>query len=46
LPTNTTWDNLKREIYVREVIEHGLSDSKAGRTKEVKEIRAKYGLPE
>ncbi|NTV66380.1 MAG: hypothetical protein HGB06_01605 [Chlorobaculum sp.] len=46
LPSDATWDDLMREIYVREVIEHGLSDSKAGRTKEVKEIRAKYGLPE
>ncbi|NTU52953.1 MAG: hypothetical protein HGA97_04465 [Chlorobiaceae bacterium] len=46
LPTNATWDDLMREIYVREVIEHGLSDSKAGRTKEVNDIRAKYGLPE
>ena len=35
-----------REIYVREVIERGLADSKAGRTKDVKDIRAKYGLPE
>ena len=35
-----------REIYVREVVERGLADSQAGRTKDVKDIRAKYGLPE
>ncbi len=27
-----TWDDLMREIYVREAIERGLADSKAGRT--------------
>ena len=46
MPTNATWDDLIHEIYVREIIEQGLSDSKAGRTKDVKEMRAKYGLPE
>jgi len=46
MPQNATWDDLMREIYVREAIERGLSDSKAGRTKDVKEVRAKYGLPE
>jgi len=46
MPKNATWDDLMHEIYVREVIERGLADSNAGRTKDVKEIRAKYGLPE
>jgi hypothetical protein len=46
MPSSATWDDLMREIYVREAIERGLSDSKAGRTKDVKEVRAKYGLPE
>ena len=46
MPADATWDDLMREIYVREAIEHGLADSKAGRTKDVKEVRAKYGLPE
>jgi hypothetical protein len=46
LPANATWDDLMREIYVRESIERGLTDSKKGRTKDVKEVRAKYGLPE
>ena len=46
MPENSTWDDLMHEIYVREVIELGLADSKAGHTKDVKVIRAKYGLPE
>jgi hypothetical protein len=45
MPQNSTWDDLVREIYVREVIEQGLADSNEGRTKDVKEVRAKYGLP-
>ncbi len=46
MPQNATWDDLMHEIYVREVIERGLADSKAGRTKDVREVRAKYGLSE
>jgi hypothetical protein len=39
MPENSTWDDLIYEIYVRQVIEKGLSDSKAGRTKDIKDIR-------
>ena len=46
LPDDSTWDDLIDEIYVRQVIERGLADSRAGRTSEVREVRAKYGLPE
>ena len=46
LPANATWDDLIHKIYVREVIKKGLEDSKSGRTKDVAEIRKKYGLPE
>lgn len=46
MPDNSTWDDLIHEIYVREVIERGLDDSKSGRTTDVREVRAKYGLPE
>jgi len=46
LPENASWDDLMHEIYVRETIEIGLEDSKAGRTKELKEILTTYGLPE
>lgn len=45
MPPNATWDDLMREIYVREAVERGLADSKEGRTKDVREVRAKYGLP-
>ncbi len=44
LPEKATWDDLMHEIYVRELIEEGLADSKAGRTRDVHEVRAKYGL--
>ena len=46
LPESATWDDLMHEIYVRETIERGLADSRAGRTAEVRDVRAKYGLPE
>jgi hypothetical protein len=46
LPTNATWDDLMYEIYVREAIEKGIEDSRSGRTKDVSEIRKKYGLSE
>ena len=45
MPDNATWDDLIYEIYVRQVIENGLADSDAGRTIEVRELRAKYDLP-
>ena len=44
LPEKATWDDLMYEIYVRQAIEAGLEDSKAGRTVDVKEVRAKFGL--
>lgn len=46
LPESATWDDLMHEIYVRETIERGLTDSRADRTKSVREVRAKYGLRE
>ena len=45
LSDNATWDDLMYKIYVRQAIEAGLEDSKAGRTIDVKEVRAKFGLP-
>ena len=44
LPSNSTWDDLMHEVYVRQAIEAGLKDSKAGKTLHVSEIRKKYGL--
>jgi predicted transcriptional regulator len=45
LPEDSTWDDLMREIYVRQAIESGLADSEAGRTTEVEQVRSKFGLP-
>jgi len=44
LPENATWDDLMYEIYVRQAIEAGLADREAGRTLDVQEVRAKFGL--
>lgn len=46
MPANATWDDLIYEIYMREVIERRLADSGADKTKDTKQIRTKYGLPE
>ncbi len=46
MPEHSTWDDLIYEIYVRQVIEQGLADSKNGKTTDVREVRKKYGLPE
>jgi len=46
LPDDATWDDLMHELYVRQAIESGLADSKAGRTKPVGQVREKYGLAE
>lgn len=45
LPEDATWDDLMYRIYVRQTIEAGLEDSKAGRTIDVKEVRSRFGLP-
>ena len=45
LPENSTWDDLMHEIYVRQAVESGLADSLAGRTKDVEQVRSKFGLP-
>ena len=44
LPENATWDDLMYQLYVRQAIEAGLADSDAGRTIDVQEVRAKFGL--
>lgn len=46
LSADSTWEDLMREIYVREAIEKGLEDSEAGRTDGVGEVRRRFGLPE
>lgn len=44
LPEHATWDDLMYQIYVRQAIEAGLADREAGRTLDVQEVRAKFGL--
>ena len=44
LSEESTWDDLMYEIYVRQAVEAGLEDSKAGRTTDVTEVRKKFGL--
>jgi len=44
LPSGSTWDDLMHEVYVRQAVESGLADSKAGRTTHVAEVRRRYGL--
>ncbi|MEJ2648629.1 MAG: hypothetical protein P8016_09510 [Sedimentisphaerales bacterium] len=44
MPDDSTWDGLINEIYVREVIDQGLEDSRKGRTTDVSDVRKKYGL--
>ncbi|HKN82762.1 MAG TPA: hypothetical protein VJW17_04980 [Pyrinomonadaceae bacterium] len=44
-PDDLTWDELLHAIYVRQAIECGLEDSKAGKTMPVSEVREKFGLP-
>ncbi|WP_166838297.1 hypothetical protein [Rheinheimera pleomorphica] len=44
LPADATWEDLMEQIYVRQAIEQGLSDSEQGKLQSVHEIRKKYGL--
>jgi hypothetical protein len=44
LPESATWDDLMYKIYVRQAIERGLEDSKAGRTMDVSAVRERFGL--
>ena len=45
MPEEVTWDDIMYEIYVRQSIEAGLKDSKAGRTTSVEQVRENFGLP-
>lgn len=46
LPDGSTWEDLMYRIYVRQAIEAGLEDSKAGRVVEVGEVRSRFNLPQ
>jgi hypothetical protein len=44
LPEDSTWEDLMYQIYVREVIEQGLEDSRANRVYPTDEIRQHLSL--
>jgi predicted transcriptional regulator len=44
LPEDSSWEDVMHKIYVRQSIEAGLRDIEEGRTIDVEELRAKYGL--
>jgi len=44
LPDNASWDDLMHEIYVRQAIEAGLEDSRAGKLSSLEDVRAKFEL--
>ena len=44
LPEDSSWEDIMHRIYVRQSIEAGLKDMEEGRTIDVEELRAKYGL--
>jgi predicted transcriptional regulator len=44
LPDGATWDDLMHEIYVRQRIERGMEDSRAGRGVTTDEVRKRLGL--
>ena len=46
LPERASWEDLMYRIYVRESIEAGLADSKAGRLVSSEEVKRRFGLAE
>ena len=44
LSDDATWEDLMDEVYVREAIEAGLEDSRAGRIVPLEEVRKQFGL--
>ena len=45
LPEDATWEDLLYQIYVRQSIEVGLADCRAGRLVPVEEVKRRLGLP-
>ena len=45
LPAASTWDDLMDRIYVRQKIETGLADIRAGRVHSHASIRKEFALP-
>ncbi|HEV3384424.1 MAG TPA: hypothetical protein VG097_06390 [Gemmata sp.] len=46
LPDDATWEDLLYQIYVRQSVEVGLEDCRAGRLVSVEEVRNRLGLPQ
>lgn len=44
LPDDATWDDLLYQVCVRQSIDAGLEDAKAGRVVPVEEVRRRLGL--
>lgn len=44
LPDDATWDDLMYQIYVRQSIDAGLADIRAGRLVTIDEVRRRLGL--
>jgi hypothetical protein len=44
LPDDATWDDLLYQIYVRQSVDAGLEDCRAGRVVPVEELRRRLGL--
>ncbi len=44
LTDDATWDDLMYKIYVRQSIEAGIADSKAGKALDVNDVRRNFGL--
>ena len=45
LPEDATWEDLLYQIYIRQTIEAGLEDCRAGRLISVDEVKRRLGLP-
>ncbi|GAP97790.1 hypothetical protein [Leptolyngbya sp. NIES-2104] len=44
LDETATWEDLMYKIYVRQAIEKGIKDSDEGKTLDVEQVRARFGL--
>lgn len=45
LPDDATWDDLIYQVYVRQSVDAGLDDCRAGRLVPAAEVRRRLGLP-
>lgn len=45
LPDDATWEDVLYQVYVRQSVEAGLADVRAGRLVPADEVRRRLGLP-